>query len=307
VIVSVCLNPALDITYTVTALRPGASHRVRSVQRRAGGKGVNVASVLHQQGVDSLVAGPVGGTIGAELTAGLDRAGIAHRLTPIVGATRQTVTVVDDDTATVLNEPGPCLTSNEWSTFRGDFAAVTRDATVVTISGSLPGGVPGDAYGQLVSIAHGTGTTVVLDCDGEALIAALHAGPDVVKINDTEAGTATGLETDSDDDVFATAEELHALGAAAVVITRGSAGVAARTPSRRFTSRPAGHVDGNPTGAGDAFTAGLATAIEAGLDWPSRLRRASAWAAAAVAMPTAGVLDPTVAADHESRTTVQEH
>lgn len=306
-ILAVCLNPALDVTYTVGALRPGASHRVRWVRRRAGGKGINVAAVLHQQGVDALVTGPVGDSIGAELAAGLDRAGVAHRLTPIAAATRQTVTVVDGaGEATVLNEPGPALTADEWSTFRDVFADLAEQAELVTLSGSVPDGIPSDAYGQLVSIAHESGTPVILDCDGEQLVAALHARPDIVKINEHEASGTTGYGTDSVDDVFAAAEELHALGAAEVVITRGSGGVAARTDDGRFVANAATVLSGNPTGAGDAFTAGLAAAIVAGLDWPSRLRRAAAWAAAAIPMPTAGELDPVVAASHEARTIIEQ-
>jgi tagatose 6-phosphate kinase len=65
-IVAVCLNPAIDITYTVAQLRPGTSHRVLEVRRRAGGKGVNVAAILHQQGVDAVVTGPRGGSTGAD-------------------------------------------------------------------------------------------------------------------------------------------------------------------------------------------------------------------------------------------------
>lgn len=306
-IVAVCLNPALDITYTVTQLRPGTSHRVRTVRRRAGGKGVNVAAVLHQQGFDTVVTGPVGGSTGAELAAGLDHAGIAHRLTPIASSVRQTVTIVTDDgDATVLNEPGPVLTDAEWAAFRADFGSMASTADVVTISGSMPGGVPADAYRQLVEIAHDAGTRVILDCDGAALRHALPAGPAIVKINEHEAGASTGLETDCLQGVLAAADELHASGAGEVVITRGAAGVVARTDRGRFTGSNAGTVSGNPTGAGDAFTAGLAASMATGCDWPQRLRRACSWAAAAVARPVAGELDPATAADHEARISIQE-
>lgn len=306
-IVTVCLNPAVDVTYTVGHLSPGTSHRVRAVRRRAGGKGINVAAVLHQQGVDAVVSGPAGGSTGADLTTGLVAAGIIHRLTRIAASTRQTVTVVTDrGDATVLNEPGPVLTDAEWRAYRADFASLLRDADIATISGSMPGGVPGDAYRHLIEIARDAGTPVILDCDGPALSYALAAQPAVVKINEHEAGTCTGIETDSLDGVFAAAEKLHELGAGEVVITRGAAGVVAQTDQGRFSATAAGTVRGNPTGAGDAFTAGLAASMAAGLDWPGRLRRASAWAAGAVARPTAGEIDPSVAADHEARTTIQE-
>lgn len=305
-IVAVCLNPALDVTYTVSALRPGTSHRVQTVRRRAGGKGINVASVLHQQDIAALVAAPIGGSIGEDLITGLHDAGIAHRLTPIDASTRQTVTIVAEDDATVLNEPGPVVSDSEWSAFTADFADSLADADVVTMSGSLPNNVPDDAYGQLVAICRRAGVPVILDCEGPALIAALAAGPDVVKINEHEAAASTGSETDSVQGVLTAADALRAAGAAEVVITRGADGIVAVTAAGRFLARPAEAVAGNPTGAGDAFTAGLAAATAAGSDWPTRLRRASAWAAAAVAMPIAGLLDQQIATDHETRTITEE-
>lgn len=305
-ILAVCLNPALDVTYSVSALRPGTSHRVQAVRRRPGGKGVNVASVLTQQRVPALVTGPIGGSIGAELIAGLDDAGIAHRFSPIAAPTRQTVTIVSDDDATVLNEPGPAVSDTEWEAFTAVFVDLLANAELVTLSGSLPAGMQDDAYGQLVAICRQGDVPVILDCDGPALTAALSAGPHIVKINQHEAATATGIPTDSMQGVVAATEALRAEGATAAVVTRGTDGVVAVTPSGRYAAHPVEAVTGNPTGAGDAFTAGLAASTAEGVGWPTRLRRASAWAAAAVAMPTAGLIDPRVATDHETRTTVEE-
>ena len=40
-------NPAVDITWHVDQLTPGTTHRVPPAVARAGGKGLNVARVLH--------------------------------------------------------------------------------------------------------------------------------------------------------------------------------------------------------------------------------------------------------------------
>ena len=50
-------------------------------------------------------------------------------------------------------------------------------------------------------------------------------------------------------------------------------------------------VRGNPTGAGDAVTAGIAGGLAHGRSWPDILRDAVALGAAAVAVPTAGEVD----------------
>ncbi len=63
-ILTVTPNAALDVTYDVTSLMPRATNRVRAVRHRAGGKGVNVASVLTGLGVPVTATGFRGGRTG---------------------------------------------------------------------------------------------------------------------------------------------------------------------------------------------------------------------------------------------------
>ena len=70
-IVAVGLNPALDVTYEVPALEPGASHRVQSVRERPGGKACNTARVLGQLSVEVALCGFAGGSRGARFRSAL--------------------------------------------------------------------------------------------------------------------------------------------------------------------------------------------------------------------------------------------
>ncbi|NNG39723.1 1-phosphofructokinase family hexose kinase [Flexivirga sp. ID2601S] len=305
-ILAVCPNPALDITYRVDRLVPGESHRVSQVLQRPGGKGVNVAAVLHEAAAQVTATGLVGGASGAELACALDQLDVPHRFSHISGPTRRTVTVVAGDEATALNEPGPTVGGDEWRTFTALFGSLTCDAAVVTLSGSLPAGLPIDAYAELTRLAHDQGAPVVLDCSGAPLVAALSAGPDVVKVNAEEAGAAIGRPTGTMAETLSAAIELRRMGAVECVVTRGADGLVASTTVGDFGATPGAPVTGNPTGAGDAFTAGLALGIEHGEHWLRRLRLAAGWAAGAVARPTAGSVDPAVAAHHQTALTFQE-
>ena len=93
-IITVTLNAALDVSYGVDAVRPGESHRVRTVHQRAGGKGINVGRILHAMGHEVLVTGFVGGGAGAALLADLAAAGIAESMEPIEAESRRTVSAV---------------------------------------------------------------------------------------------------------------------------------------------------------------------------------------------------------------------
>src|SRR5689334_4982267 len=98
-IATVTLNPALDITYELESIAWHEANRVGAVAQRAGGKGVNVARILHALGEETLVCCPLGGATGFALQVELDRDGLPYAVTPIAGETRRTVSVVDTSRA----------------------------------------------------------------------------------------------------------------------------------------------------------------------------------------------------------------
>ncbi|MFK5688752.1 1-phosphofructokinase family hexose kinase [Ornithinimicrobium sp. LYQ92] len=294
-ILVITLNPALDVTYPVASLRPGDSHRVTSrLSERAGGKGINVAQVLHRAGRPVLVTGVVGGDVGARITTDLDVAGIPQRLVRCADSTRRTVTVVETDRAhraTVLNEPGPTITGAEWSSVVDRVTQLLPDVGAVVLTGSLPRGLAPTTYRELVSLARAAGRPTVLDTSGPALTAALEAGPTLVKPNADELAEAAGAGETS-----AAAARLREAGAATVVASLGAEGLLALTRDGLWRARPGLRVEGNPTGAGDACVAALADGLHHGHALLPTLERAVSWSAGAVAAPTAGEVDPVTAA-----------
>ncbi|GAA1229368.1 1-phosphofructokinase family hexose kinase [Kitasatospora nipponensis] len=298
-ILTVTLNAALDVTYFVDRLVPRASHRVDTVHERAGGKGVNVSRVLAALGRPTTVTGLAGGPTGTVLRAELRAAGLRDELLPIAGDSRRTVTVVsrEDGDATVFNQSGPRVQPADWADFTAWYAQLIRHAAVVVLCGSLPPGLPPDAYGQLVTLAAAAGAATVLDTSGPPLLAALSAGPDVIKPNAAELAAVTGHR-----DIAAAAAELRALGARAVVVSCGPDGLYALTPQASWRATPPERLSGNPTGAGDACVAALAAGLASGTPWPDTLREAVALSAAAVPCPVAGDFDADLY--HRFRTTV---
>ncbi|MFD4673274.1 1-phosphofructokinase family hexose kinase [Lentzea sp. NPDC058450] len=285
-VLTVTLNAALDVTYRVDALEPGATHRVSDVAVRAGGKGVNVARVLCGLGVSVVASGFCGGAAGESLRADLARSGVPQAMFPISGETRRTVAVVGSaGEATLFAEPGPMVTAAEWDGFLGWFGEVEAD--VVVLSGSLPLGVPGDAYATLVRASR---VPVVLDADGPALAAGAAAGPAVITPNRRELTAA--IKSDCHEPAAASAPTLDnplILGAEAALVSDGPLGMTLHTLDGVWTAAPPEVLAGNPTGAGDAAVAALVAAWH--LPWPQRLAEAVALSAAAVRAPLAGDFD----------------
>jgi 1-phosphofructokinase family hexose kinase len=291
VILTVTLNTALDITYRMDEVEWGQSNRVREVGIRAGGKGINVARILHALGHDVLVIAFAGGANGEVVRGEMVAAGMAARLVTTGGETRRTVAIVEASRTTVLNEPGPHITTDEWTRFRHDFESALSGCDVVVLSGSLPPGVPDDAYAVLIDAARGTGAAAVLDAGGAALVAGLAARPAIAKPNVRELEAATGQRYERVEDVLAGAEWLRAAGAEAGVVTWGANGIVTSTAAGALLAQPPERLAGNETGAGDAVAAALAIGQEEDRPWRSRLCDAVAAGAAAMLREAAGEID----------------
>ncbi|MCI3272190.1 1-phosphofructokinase family hexose kinase [Streptomyces cylindrosporus] len=288
-ILTVTLNTALDITHRVPALKPHTSHRVTQVTERPGGKGLNVARVLAALGHEVTVTGFTGGATGRIVQDQLTAVpGVVDALVPVSAATRRTIAVVDEQTGdtTQLNEPGPTITSAEWSAFQEAYEDLLPSMAAVALCGSLPPGVPVGAYAGLVRLAKAAGVPVLLDTSGEPLRRGVAARPDLIKPNTEELAELTG----SHEPLRAT-QDARRRGARAVVASLGTEGLLATTPEGRWRATPPARLHGNPTGAGDSAVAGLLSALVEQLPWPDRLSRAVALSAATVLAPAAGEFD----------------
>jgi tagatose 6-phosphate kinase len=289
VILCVCPSPAIDVTYHVDRLRSGGTTRVRSMTERPGGKGVNVARVLHRLGEPVRLVVPAGGDTGRELGSGLEEAGLPASVVDDAIPTRRTVTIVDESagTASTLVEPARL---DGWPDLVDAVDHELAASDVLVVSGSLPAGVPVDGVASLVARGHDRDVPVVVDTHGPALLAALAARPTVVKPNAEELADATG-----DDDPVRAACDLARDFDVTVLASLGERGVVLASAAgcwHAYSPR----LPGNPTGAGDALVAGLARALardRRALEDPEPvLRDAVALGAAAVLSPEAGDVDP---------------
>ena len=310
----VCLNPALDVTHHVPAVDWAGVNRPSAVHARPGGKGLNVARTLHALGVDVLVLGLAGGITGTGVAAALGKEGIPAALNPVNGETRRTFTVVDgrDGGTAMFSEPGPRVSAEEFDEFRARYqGALETGSAAVTLSGSLPPGMPAGTYATLIEMATAAGVPAVLDAHGEALLRGAAAGPAIVKPNLAELEALAGRRLSTADGagrgaVAAAAGQLREAGAQAVVASLGAEGLLAATGDGRWRARPPAVAAGNATGAGDAVAAALAHGLVLGRPWDERLRHAVALGAATAAAPVAGEFSHADYASALSRVTVRQ-
>ena len=285
-ILVVALNPALDITYEVDRLSVGETNRVAVVHEQAGGKALNVARVLATLGHDVTLVALTPPALVEQWPP--DRR-IRTVWVQVAGPVRRTVAVVERTSGevTLFNEPGPAA-GEAWAPLFDAVGSLLPSADALVLSGSVPPGLPVDAYAQLIDLAHPHKVFVALDTADLALLPAVAAGPGVVKVNLTEARAAVPSATSPEE----AAEALRVLGAEAAVVSLGADGMVAATPHGPFRMPARPVAAGNPTGAGDAALAALVSATLEDLPWPECLRSATALAATAVEHPVAGVVRP---------------
>ena len=314
-------NLTIDRTATLPELRPGEVLRFDRVVVTPGGKGLNVARAARALGVEALLAGFVPGETGRAAAGMIGREGVALRSVPCRGELRSTAIVMEHGgRTTVLNEPGPRISADEWAAYEAAIAEEIDGHGVLVCSGSVPPGSPEDAYARLTAIAVGAGCRCVVDAAGTTLARALEAHPDVVCPNIVEAEEALGAvraqpvrsssgaeprapgavrahpvrsSAGAEDRALVVAAALVARGAKGAIVTADAAGAAVASSDGERAWLPAPRITEvrNPIGAGDVLASALAAALERGEPLLEAARRGVAAAAASVEWPTAGELD----------------
>lgn len=293
-ILTVTMNPAYDMTYRVERFERGHAHRVRSVEQRIGGKGINVTRVLNQLGKYSRATGFADHAFAAaaELEMPVD---FVHAL-PWV---RRTVVISEsaDGTATALWEPGARVSNpHAAEQLAVRVAGLLPDINGLVISGSLPGGIDPSLPADIARTAIAAGIPTICDVDGEALRLAARVPGVVLTPNSDELHRLTGATPKSAAEVAAAVRPLLDRGVRAVLATRGEDGMVAVTADGAWSAALPERLSGNPTGAGDSATAAVIAILseDPDPDWPAVLTDAVATSAAAVVIPVAGEIDRSV-------------
>ena len=269
------LNPSVDAEWCVAGVRWEEKNSIESERRWAGGKGVNVARWLKLLGSNPLLLLSLGGEAGREISAHLKREKISMRAVPIRESSRVNVIVTTRAQGQLrFNPAGPRLSRAEWLQLLNQLNSAIRTGSMVILSGSLPRGVPVDAYAQIIRSCRKVGVPVLLDCDGPALVSAVRAKPFLVKPNDHElAGWAAAVKLK-----LGTHETARAMSSATrgwVLVSRGSKRAMLLNDSENVSlaEKPQRLKARNTVGAGDALLAAVAREIELGSPPQNWLRR----------------------------------
>lgn len=298
-IITVTLNPALDLSARIPEMRPGPKLRLRDPVQEPGGGGVNVARAIHALGgaVTAWVA--YGGPTGALHEALLRAEGVAVHPFAAPGDTRQSWAVTDDSGAQYrLQLPGAGWCAQDGARALADILALAdadksgaaAGGGLVVLSGSQPPGLE-DGFAADLTRALGVGRLLV-DISGPSLVHLMQAPcpqtpPCLLRLDQSEAALQAGCDLP---DIAAALDYARALQRRAVAqhvcIAHGADGsVLAGPEGLALHAAPPAVPVRSKVGAGDSFTGAFALALAQSGDPAEALAHGTAAAAAAVMTP----------------------
>ena len=287
-IVTVTLNPSIDRTLSISALKHGSVNRAGLNAVDPGGKGVNVSRAVKAFGKDThaiLVCGQFGSRWFGDR---LSELRIAHNILLVAGVTRNNVTLVEGDgTVTKINEPGFELTDAAITEVKSALSDLDLKKAWVVFAGRLNPGADSKTYRDLANYARNLGAKVAIDASGTELKNAIESGPDLIKPNQHELAELVGRPLTTINEIVDAAKEVMASGVKSVLCSLGADGAIFINETGVIHVEPETKVIGVPVGAGDIL---LATFIAGGADLTA-LSGAVAWSAASV--PLKGTAIPT--------------
>jgi len=263
------LNAAIDKTLIVPSFELNKIHRPKSTILLGGGKGVNVGRALKTLGETPVVSGWVGGYAGQFIEKELQREGIRTDFVHTDFESRTCTSILDPDngTLTEVYEVGEPIPLDKVDQLRDHFRAIIGNYKAVTLSGSLPAGVPSNFYADLIKIAGEAGVLTFFDSSGDALRQGVEARPFLIKPNETEAKSLLGVDANHTLDFTQAAVEISAKYETSVILSLGANGAVAVNGQQVFTVKNPNVEAKSAVGSGDCLLAGLTYGFTHGLSF----------------------------------------
>ncbi|OEE39104.1 1-phosphofructokinase [Vibrio sp. V09_P4A23P171] len=257
-VVTITLNPALDLTGSLDVLNVGSVSLVKQGSLHAAGKGVNVAKVLSDLGAKVTVTGFLGRDNQELFCQLFDQMAAIDEFVRVDGATRINVKLVEKSgEVSDINFPGVEVTPLAIEQFERTLERLAVDHDYFVLAGSLPQGISPALCASWIEKLHSMGKKVLFDSSRDALKAGLDAKPWLIKPNDEELSQFVGRELHTPEQCQAAAAQLAEKGIENIVVSMGANGVMWLNQHQWLHAKPPRMQVVSTVGAGDTLVAGL--------------------------------------------------
>ena len=256
-IYTLTINPALDYVIQLEDFVAGEVNRAEDSFINAGGKGINVSTMLSSLGSENTALGYVAGFTGNVLVDMLDDLGIKTDFIHLdEGFTRINVKIkarIESE----LNGNGPVISKEKLEELFEKLDALTEKDYLV-LAGSIPTTLSSDLYETIIKRLEDKKVNVIIDATKDLLLKTLKYRPFLIKPNHKELGELFGVTCSNEEDIIKYARKLQEKGARNVLVSRAADGAVLidENGSVTVSDTPKGKVV-NSVGAGDSMVAGF--------------------------------------------------
>lgn len=271
-IYTVTFNPSLDYIVSVPNFELGKTNRTVYEQMLAGGKGINVTTVLRNLGIDSTALGFVAGFTGDELIRRMNEMGLKNDFIRIGNGFSRINLKLKDVDGTEINGMGPVIDQAGQDALMDKLNTLKEGDTLV-LAGSIPESMPGTIYSNILEALQGRGIRFVVDATKDLLVNVLKYHPFLIKPNHHEIGEIFGVKLETRESVVPYAKKLQEMGASNVLVSMSGMGAVLLDENGGVHALPApsGRLV-NAVGAGDSMVAGFLTGWEEKGDYEHAFR-----------------------------------
>ncbi len=266
-IVTLTMNPAIDVNTSVDNFVAERKLRCSNPSREPGGGGINVSRAIRKLGGESVALYTCGGLTGQMFQELLDNEGLNHKPISIKDGTRENIIVYEESSTLQyrLCMPGPIMTDDELKSSLDQIIALDPRPDLLVASGSLPPGAPKNFYAQVARVAKQLGSKIIIDTQGEPFKQALEEGLFLVKPNIRELSQLADHIIEDENQIEDMAEKIVRNNwSEVVVVSLGAAGALMVTKEESRYIRPPAVPIKSKVGAGDSMVAGTVLALARG-------------------------------------------
>ena len=284
-ILSVCPNPSVDCTIELDVLKLGSLNRIENKVITYSGKALNVAIGVARLGGDSFATGFMFEDNGKMFVHALDDERVKNTFVWSNGSARTNYKIVDKRSMmTEINDKGEAVSLEKQAELLGLVGELSKSASIVVISGSLPKGISADYYAKLSSAVNPNAKRII-DTTGDNMIEALKTGAFLIKPNLEELQGVTGESYSTFDEMIEGCRKLVSAGAENVMLSLGRKGAILTDGNSALFCKSASVAVNSTVGAGDGMIAAASVMIENGASREEILRSAVAAGTASVTTP----------------------
>jgi len=287
-VVTLSLNPALDVTLSVDGLVPEKINTVLKRETDAAGKTVNIAKAFHSFGVRANLI-TFAGKENAEsyfnrLLA--EAPGFEYEAILTDGAIRENLHIIlPDESLVTVRQNGFTVSDKEILCLCARLSRYFAPDTLFVISGRFPDGFTKDAFRSLCDFIKENGGLIALDSNSVSYDDISYVKPFIIKPNLDELRDMTRLPLDSSSSLRQALNSLSDIGVENVLLSMGAHGLIYHSRALSLHAQPPRVKVLSAVGAGDCTLSGFILSLLSGRDIPTSVKTATAFGTAAVTLP----------------------